>query len=82
MVFPSLSECEEALRIFQATCTKLGVPLAMEKTEVSDVVLEFPGIIADIRNMLMKLLECKLVALKYDLKHWQGQKIASVVVIN
>lgn len=76
MVFPSLSECEEALRIFQETCTKLRVPLAM-KTEVSDVVIEFLGIITDIRNMPMKLLECKLVALKSDLKHWQGQKIAS-----
>ena len=47
------------------------------KTEVSDVVIEFLGIITDIRNMPMKLLECKLVALKSDLKHWQGQKIAS-----
>jgi len=52
-------ECEKSLVSFQRTCTKLGIPLAPEKTAGPSTVLEFLGITIDTERLTIALPDRK-----------------------
>ncbi|XP_053106618.1 uncharacterized protein LOC128325152 isoform X1 [Hemicordylus capensis] len=61
---PGTDQCGHLLRVFQALCSELGVPLAPEKTEGPSSVLTFLGIELDTLGGCSRLPQAKLITLR------------------
>ena len=67
-------ECESAVEIICRICTKLGVPLAMDKMEGPTHCLTFLGIEVDTKAGVLRLPQEKLGRIKSALRQWQRRK--------
>ena len=70
LVPPASPKCTEALHAFLALCTRLGVPVAEEKTEGPATTLTFLGIVIDTASLQLRLPQEKLQALSALLLEW------------
>ena len=67
--FPSPT-CHHNLQIFINTCSRLGVPLALEKVEGPTTCLTFLGITLDTSSMEIRLPEEKLLRIRSEVSRW------------
>lgn len=58
--------CRQNLQIFINTCSRLGVPLALEKVEGPSTSLTFLGITLDSSHMEIRLSEEKLLRIRHE----------------
>ena len=63
-------ECEFNKRIFHHVCSRLGVPLAVDKCEGPTTCLTFLGIEIDTVAMELRLPQVKLARLKGEISAW------------
>ena len=61
-IFAEMSdiECSNSMFEFKTICKRLGVPIAVEKTEVPVTSIEYLGLTIDTESMSVKILEKKL----------------------
>ena len=71
---PGSKECSIFLECMQATCSELGVPLALDKIAGPCTRLTFLGIELDTEKMQALLPADKLLRLKVELHAWQDKK--------
>ena len=71
---PGVAVCGKNLDIIRATCTDLGVPLAMDKPEGPRHCITFLGIEIDTQAGMLRLPADKLSRLQEVLRHWTPRK--------
>ncbi len=74
---PDTPQCEVSLSRALARCTRLGVPVAPDKTDGPSMVLVFLGIQLDTRSLTMSLPSSKLERLRTTIRMWMGKKSCS-----
>ena len=71
---PGTDECARAVNELQATCSKLGIPLATHKSEGPATSITFLGIVIDTVAEELRLPTEKLVRLRTQLMEWGDKK--------
>ncbi len=71
---PGTGECTSNLLCMEAVCKDLGLPLAAHKREGPTEVVTFLGIELDTQQMVMRLPQDKLEALREKLEKWTKRK--------
>ncbi len=71
---PGTDECRQALQQALEICSKLGVPVSMNKLEGPSTCLSFLGILLDTVSMELRLPPEKLERLKAKIKKWRQRR--------
>ena len=71
---PGSDQCQRNLTIISQTCSRLGVPLATDKTEGPTTCIVFLGIEIDTMAGVLRLPEEKLHRIKRSLQQWVGRR--------
>ena len=71
---PDSLECEQALERALARCAKLGIPIAVHKTERASTLICFLGIELDTVARTLRLPKEKLVRLRKEIRRWKGRR--------
>ena len=71
---PGTDECAKAVNELQATCSKLGIPLATHKSEGAATSITVLGIVIDTVEEELRLPTEKLVRLRTQLVEWGDKK--------
>lgn len=71
---PDSPECRQALEKALQICKRLGVPIAVHKTEGPATVLVFLGIEVDTVEGVIRLPEEKLRRLQREIRAWKGRR--------
>ena len=71
---PDSQECAQALARALEMCARLGVPIAVHKTEGPFLRLTFLGIEIDTETGQVRLPEEKLRRLQREIREWQGRR--------
>eukprot|EP00731_Ephydatia_muelleri_P011102 Em0005g1688a len=76
---PGTDECAKAVNELQATCSKLGIPLATHKSEGAATSITFLGIVIDTVAEELRLPTEKLVRLRTQLVEWGDKKTCTLL---
>ena len=68
-------ECAQALAITLSTCSELGIPLALDKTEGPTTELTFLGVLLNSASLSMSLPQDKLQALRILIQQFVGRRV-------
>ena len=74
---PHSSECSQALSKALAICARLGIPVAVQKTEGPTCVLVFLGIELDTSAGTLRLPQAKLSRLQEEIQRWLGRRVCT-----
>ena len=72
---PYSDECAQALAITMSTCSELGIPLALDKTEGPTTELTFLGVLLNSASLSVSLPQDKLQALRILIQQFLGLRV-------
>ena len=73
---PQSQTCQAAVQTMLNLCTRLGIPIALDKLEGPDTAITFLGIEIDSKSQEIRLPAGKLHKLLQDISMWKGKKKA------